>query len=79
MSATFKATLKRQVTVTERADIFVEADTQEEAEESAVALSLEKDDLTWTETDVTESEISEPEVETVMLHAYAGDDTAPPS
>lgn len=68
---TFKATLKREVTVVERADILLEADTQAEAEENAVALAIDKDDLTWTETDVSESTIGEPNVEKVVIHAYS--------
>jgi len=74
MTTTFKAVLKRRVTVIERADVVVEAETQAEAEEAAVAASLDAETLSWTETDVSESEIGEPEVESVVLHSYDGDD-----
>ena len=71
---TFKATLKRETKIVERTSLIFEADSQEEAETTAIALALdEKTAPSWSDESFEDTVVEDPEVESVILHAYDGE------
>ena len=71
---TYKVTLKRSVTIVERTDQLVEAEDAKAAGELAREIAENAGDISWVETNVTESDIGAAEVEKVVIHAYDDDD-----
>lgn len=70
---TFNIVAKREVTLIERANFLVEANSQEEAQTLADKHLNEEPtmgNLVWSETDATEAAIGDAKVESVKLHSF---------